>query len=74
MYSDSNSNYQNIERPKNDFNPAPAHIMHLDINSCFATIEQQSNPDLRGKPVGIVASPNSRGCLISVSIEAKNMA
>ena len=29
-------------------------IMHIDLNSCFATIEQQSRPLLRERPVAVV--------------------
>ncbi len=45
--------------------------MHLDINSCFATIEQQANPLLRGKPVVVAASTKDFGCILASSIEAK---
>lgn len=45
-------------------------ILHLDINSYFATLTQQENPFLRHKPIGIVKDVG-RTCLIAVSKEAK---
>lgn len=54
-----------------DFNPAEPTVMHIDINSCFATIEQQANPLLRGLPVAVVAYDSPRGCILAASIEAK---
>lgn len=53
------------------FNPKPSTVMHIDLNSCFATIEQQANPHLRGKPVAVAAYTTPSGCIIAPSVEAK---
>lgn len=45
-------------------------ILHVDLNSFFATAEQQTNPSLRGKPVGITKG-KGRACIIAASVEAK---
>lgn len=45
-------------------------IIHADLNSFFATAEQQVNPNLRGKPVGIVKA-EGRACIIAASVDAK---
>ena len=45
-------------------------ILHIDFDSFFASVEQQYNPKLRGKVVGITAA-NSRSCIIAASREAK---
>lgn len=54
-----------------EFSPAPATIMHVDINSCFATVEQQANPGLRGKPLVVAAYVENHGCILAASTEAK---
>lgn len=46
-------------------------IMHIDLNSCFAIIEQQANPLIRNKPVVIAAYDTPRGAVIASSYEAK---
>lgn len=53
------------------FNPESPHKMFLDINSCFATIEQQANPLLRGKEVAVAAYNCDEGCILAASKEAK---
>ncbi|HJX46191.1 MAG TPA: hypothetical protein VJ399_03445 [Patescibacteria group bacterium] len=55
------------------FNLKPPSIMHIDLNSCFATIEQQANPLLRGKPIVVAAYTTPSGCIIAPSIEAKKL-
>ncbi len=46
-------------------------VMHVDLNSCFATVEQQANPLLRGKPIVVAAYATNAGCVLAPSIEAK---
>lgn len=52
-------------------NTASPLVMHIDLNSCFATIEQQSNRLLRGRPVGVAAYDTPRGFVLAASYEAK---
>lgn len=52
----------NLERPL---------IMHIDLNSCFATVEQQARPMLRGKPIAIVNRATEHTAIVTASYEAK---
>ncbi len=45
-------------------------ILHIDFDSFFASVEQQYNPSLRNKPIGVTAT-NGRTCIIAASREAK---
>lgn len=56
-----NSSY-NTERPL---------VMHIDLNSCFATVEQQARPLLRGRPIAIVNRRTENTAIITASYEAK---
>lgn len=46
-------------------------VLFIDMNSFFASCEQQDNYWLRGRPVGVCVYTGKTGCIISPSIEAK---
>ncbi len=54
-------------------NPEPPEIMHIDLNSAFAMTEQQANPLLRGRPVGVTNRINDYSICITASYEAKRL-
>jgi DNA polymerase-4 len=56
---------------QNEFNTERPLIMHIDLNSCFATVEQQARPMLRGKPVAIVNRRTEHTAIVTASYEAK---
>ena len=46
-------------------------IMHLDLNSAFASAEQQAHPSLRGRPMGVTNRVSPHCCVIAAYYEAK---
>lgn len=55
-------------------NPASPEIMHIDLNACFAMTEQQANPLLRGRPIGVTNRAGSDwATIIAPSYEAKRL-
>lgn len=53
------------------YNTERSLMMHIDLNSCFATVEQQARPMLRGKPVAIVNRRTEHTAIVTASYEAK---
>ena len=54
-----------------EYNRETSLVMHIDLNSCFASIEQQSRPRLRGCPVVIVNRATEHTAIVTASYEAK---
>ncbi len=50
---------------------ARVQYLFLDLNSYFASVEQQENPDLFGRPVAVVPILTEKTCAIAASYEAK---
>lgn len=55
----------------NGYNATIPLIMHIDLNSCFATVEQQARVQLRGKPVAVVNRRTDQTMIVTCSYEAK---
>ncbi len=46
-------------------------FLHVDLNSFFASVEQELHPEYRGKPTGVVPTQADTTSLIAASYEAK---
>ena len=46
-------------------------FLHIDLNSFFASVEQQLHPEYRGKPIAVVPTMADTTCCIAASYEAK---
>jgi DNA polymerase IV len=50
----------------------PLLYLFVDMNAYFASVEQELNPSLRGKPIAVAPVVVNSSCCIAASYEAKN--
>ncbi|WP_263369904.1 Y-family DNA polymerase [Granulicella cerasi] len=47
-------------------------FLHVDLNSFFASVEQENHPEYRGKPTAVVGTMSDTGTIIAASYECKD--
>ncbi len=57
-----------MERPNQ---PDRLSFLHIDLNSFFASVEQQLHPEYRDRPLAVVPTMTDTTCCIAASYEAK---
>ena len=51
--------------------PKTRKILHLDLDAFFCAVEEQLNPELRGKAIAVGGQPGERGVVASASYPAR---